>query len=116
MHNGYVHDEDIPTYFSAADALVLPYRSATQSGVVSVAYQFDLPMVSTPVGDFAQSIGLPQTGIVTQEISPASIAEGIRTLFSPSWQALLPTQIAKEKAALSWGSLTSKLLSFIHSL
>ena len=116
VHNGYVHDEDIPSYFSAADALVLPYRSATQSGVVSVAYQFDLPMVSTPVGDFAQSIGLPQTGIVTQEISPASIAEGIRTLFSPSWQALLPTQIAKEKAALSWGSLTSKLLSFIHSL
>lgn len=116
VHNGYVHDEDIPTYFSAADALVLPYRSATQSGVVSVAYHFDLPMVSTPVGDFAQSIGLPRTGIVTQEISSASIAEGIRTLFSPTWQALLPTQIAKEKTALSWGSLTSKLLSFIRRL
>lgn len=116
VYNGYVHDEDIPTYFSAADALVLPYRSATQSGVVSVAYHFDLPMVSTPVGDFAQSIGLPQTGIVTQAISPASIAEGIRTLFSPSWQAILPTQIAKEKAALSWGSLTSKLLCFMRDL
>ena len=116
MHNGYVHDEDIPIYFSAADALVLPYRSATQSGVVSVAYHFDLPMVSTPVGDFAQSIGLPQTGIVTQAISPASIAEGIQTLFTPAWQALLPTQIAKEKTALSWGSLTSKLLSFIRRL
>ena len=116
VHNGYVHDEAIPIYFSAADALVLPYRSATQSGVVSVAYHFDLPMVSTPVGDFAQSIGLPQTGIVTQAISPASIAEGIQTLFTPAWQALLPTQIAKEKAALSWGSLTSKLLSFIRHL
>lgn len=116
VHDGYVHDEDIPIYFSAADALVLPYRSATQSGVVSIAYHFDLPMVSTPVGDFTQSIALPQTGIVTQAISPASIAAGIQTLFTPSWQALLPTQIAKEKAALSWGSLTSKLLCFIHRL
>lgn len=116
VHNHYIHDEEIALYFSAANALVLPYRSATQSGVVSVAYHFDLPMVSTPVGDFAQSIGRPKTGIVIPEITPASLASGIQTLFTPSWQAALPEHIAKEKAALSWPSLTNKLLSLIHSL
>ena len=113
VHNQYIHDEDIPAYFSAANALILPYRSATQSGVVSVAYHFDLPMVSTPVGDFAQSIGKPKTGIVAAEISPKALAESIRTLFTPAWQEALPQRIASEKKALSWESLTQALYRFL---
>lgn len=113
VHNQYIHDEDIPAYFSAANALILPYRSATQSGVVSVAYHFDLPMVSTPVGDFAQSIGQPKTGIVAAEISPKALAESIRTLFTPAWQEALPQRIASEKKALSWESLTQALYRFL---
>ncbi|MGM9759230.1 MAG: glycosyltransferase, partial [Parabacteroides sp.] len=56
VHNHYISDQDIPLFFSAADALVLPYRSATQSGVLSVAYHYNLPVLATPVGDFPNSI------------------------------------------------------------
>ena len=115
VHCEYISDEEIPIYFSAADALVLPYRSATQSGVVSVAYNYDLPMLSTPVGDFKNSIEKPGTGIVVPEISATALAQGIEELFTPSQQATIPANISKEKAALSWETLTRKLLDFINS-
>lgn len=115
LHNKYINDSDIPTFFSAADALVLPYRSATQSGVVSVAYNFDLPMVSTPVGDFPNSIKRPGTGIVADAISSEAIADSVENLFSESKLEMIKENIAKEKAALSWETLTRKLLDFINN-
>lgn len=114
-HIRYISDDDIPVFFSAADALVLPYRSATQSGVVSVAYTYDLPMLATPVGDFSNSIARPGTGIVASEVSGAALAEGVKELFASGKQAVYLENIANEKAALSWETLTRKLLDFIHA-
>ena len=116
VHNHYINDDDIPLFFSSADALVLPYRSATQSGVVSIAYHYNLPMVSTPVGDFLQSIAEPQTGIVVHEISVKALKEGIQSLFAEDKLTFITQQIEKEKVALSWETLTKKLLSFIYHL
>lgn len=115
VHSEYISDDEIPVYFSAADALVLPYRSATQSGVVSVAYHYDLPMLSTPVGDFKNSIGNAGSGLVARDISAPALAEGIEELFTPERQAAFPSNIAKEKAALSWETLTRRLLDFVNS-
>ncbi|MDR2970114.1 MAG: glycosyltransferase [Tannerellaceae bacterium] len=116
VYNRYIGDEEIPFFFSAADALVLPYRSATQSGVVSIACNYDLPMVATPVGDFPQSIGLPQTGIVVPEISPKAIANGVTGLFEPENLSFFRANIAKEKAALSWDVLAKALIEFSDTL
>lgn len=116
VHNHYISDDDIPLFFSSADTLVLPYRSATQSGVVSIAYHYNLPMVSTPVGDFIQSIAEPQTGIVVPEISASALKEGIQSLFEDDKLKFIAQQIEKEKVALSWETLTKKLLSFINQL
>ncbi len=113
VYNNYISDNEIPVFFSAADALILPYRSATQSGVVSVAYHYDLPMLSTPVGDFSQSIAQPSTGIVVDDVSSEAIAKGINELFSENNRSLFAVNIQKEKAALSWETLVKKLLSFI---
>lgn len=115
VHSRYISDDEIPVFFSAADALVLPYRSATQSGVVSVAYHYDLPMLSTPVGDFPQSIGKPGTGLVVPEISSTAIARGIEEVLSAEKQPLFAACIEKEKAALSWETLTKKLLPLFTS-
>ena len=114
-YNRYIADNEIPVFFSAADALILPYRSATQSGVVSIAYHYNLPMLSTPVGDFQHSIADPGTGIVVPEISSQAIAQGIKDLLSPEKLLIIADNIEKEKAVLSWESLTKKLLHFINT-
>jgi glycosyltransferase involved in cell wall biosynthesis len=73
-------------------------------------------MVSTPVGDFIQSIAEPQTGIVVPEISASALKEGIQSLFEDDKLKFIAQQIEKEKVALSWETLTKKLLSFINQL
>lgn len=115
VYNEYISDDDIPLFFSASDVLILPYRSATQSGVVSVAYHYDLPMLATPVGDFPNSVGRPGTGIVVPEVSVAAITRGVEEMFSSGKREEFATNIAKEKAVLSWATLTKKLLRFIES-
>lgn len=110
----YINDQEIPLLFSAADCLVLPYRSATQSGVVSVAYHFDLPMISTNVGNFADSIGSPGTGIVANGATSQALAEGIRTFFAPGNEEKFRRNILREKENLSWKRLEERLVSFIR--
>ena len=116
VYNQYIKDSDIPALFSAADALVLPYRSATQSGVLSLAYHFDLPVLSTNVGDFYNSIALPKIGLVTSAVSSEAINQSVKELFIPENMAEYKRNIAKKKAALSWDTFSRKLLAFIPKL
>ena len=48
--NRYIPDGEVKVFFSAADVSVLPYRSATQSGISSISWNFDVPLITTPVG------------------------------------------------------------------
>ena len=69
----YIRDSQVKQFFSVADVAVLPYRSATQSGISSIAYHFDVPMVVTDVGGLKGTIGARGTGIVAPEPSPEAI-------------------------------------------
>lgn len=109
-HIRFIADEDIPTFFSAADALVLPYRSATQSGVVSIAYVYDLPMVATPVGDFINSIAETQAGVVVPEISVQALSNGIREVFRAGNAERYAKGIAQAKAERSWKTFVERLM------
>ncbi|MGN0190544.1 MAG: glycosyltransferase, partial [Candidatus Cryptobacteroides sp.] len=73
----YIPDSEVPLWFSAADVTVLPYRSATQSGISAVSYHFEVPMIVTEVGGLKETIGDSGTGIVTEECTPRAIAEAI---------------------------------------
>lgn len=81
-HNGFVADEDLPVWFSAADAVVLPYRSATQSGVTAVAYHFRRPVIATNVGALGETILHDETGMLVPPGDPAALATAIETWFS----------------------------------
>ena len=48
--DGYTPDNEVEKYFAACDAVVLPYESATQSGIVQIAYGFEKPVIVTNVG------------------------------------------------------------------
>ena len=54
--NKYIANEDVPKYFCASELVVLPYKRATQSGVVPVAMHFEVPVVVTNVGGLAETI------------------------------------------------------------
>lgn len=113
----YVPDEMVTTLFSASDLLVLPYRSATQSGVLAIAYQLETPTLATNVGALGEAVLSSSIGIVTDEINPESIAVSIRSFFSdPEKIKIYQANIKKEKARLSWSNMVEATQSFLNKI
>ena len=113
----YIKDSEVTDYFSAADIAVLPYRSATQSGISSVSYHFEVPMIVTNVGGLKETIGDRGTGIVAPDGNPETIAEEIIRYFStPSLKEEFIENIRLEKERLSWSRFADGLLDFTGKL
>lgn len=111
----YIPDDMVSTLFSAADVLVLPYKSATQSGVVALAYQMELPMIATNVGALGTTVKDSDTGLVVPHPTSDDIANGIRAFFS-SDTASYKENLKREKKRLSWDNFTRSIESFFSTL
>lgn len=113
----YIRDGEVKDFFSAADLTVLPYRSATQSGISSVSNHFEVPMVVTDVGGLRETVGARNTGIVCENGTPACIAAAITRYFDdPALQDALHAGIAAEKERLSWSRFAHDLTTFAESI
>ena len=112
----YIRDAEVKNYFSAADLAVLPYRSATQSGISSVSCHFVVPMVVTDVGGLRETVGARGTGIVCKEGTPECIAAAINNYFDdPDLQVHLCEGMGAEKERLSWSRFAQDLTAFAES-
>jgi glycosyltransferase involved in cell wall biosynthesis len=74
--NKYVSNEEVSKYYLASDVVILPYKSATQSGILNVAYGFHKPVIVTDVGGLAEFVVDQKTGIVIKPNSAEEIANG----------------------------------------
>ena len=109
LHDRFIADEDVRYYFSAADALVLPYRTATQSGVTQIAYNFSLPMIVTRVGGLPEIVPDGRVGIVC-EPDAESIKEALSQLYEGDTLQRFKENFAEERKRFSWGAMCDKLL------
>ena len=117
MNLKYIKDSEVTNYFSAADVAVLPYRSATQSGISSISYHFEVPMIVTDVGGLKETIGNRGTGLVASEGTPDTIRTEILRYFSdPRIKEECVRNIRLEKERLSWKTFARKLTEFIGQL
>lgn len=112
QHVRYISDQEVPLFFSAADVCVLPYRSATQSGITGISYHFNLPMIATDVGGLAEIIHHEKTGIISPEASSKSITKSIQSFFSDTSTAKYRNNIMELKKELSWEEMASKIIEF----
>jgi len=104
----FIPNEEIKYYFSAADLVVQPYRTATQSGITQVAYHFEKPMVVTNVGGLAEVVPDGRVGFVTQP-DPTEIATAIVRFFEEGIPHL-QENIQAEKQKYSWDTFLKNLL------
>ncbi|MCX6640093.1 MAG: glycosyltransferase [bacterium] len=100
--NKYISNEDVGLYFRAADVLVLPYRSATQSGVIQVAFNFGLPVISTRVGGIPEVIKDGVTGFLVDPESPEYLAKTIVQYFREEVEEKIRSNIVSGKDQYSW--------------
>ena len=113
----YIKDSEVTDYFSAADIAVLPYRSATQSGISSVSYHFEVPMIVTDVGGLKETIGDRGTGLVAEECTPEAIRAEIEKYFNnPEIGQECIRNIRLEKDRLSWKGFAERLIEFTGQL
>ncbi len=113
----YIRDSEVKKFFCAADVAVLPYRSATQSGISSIAYHFDVPMIVTDVGGLKGTIGERGTGIVAAVPEPETIrAEILRYFADASLKEGCLKAIAREKERLGWDTFCKHLTEFATTL
>ena len=113
----YIRDSEVKDYFSAADVTVLPYRSATQSGISSISYHFEVPMIVTAVGGLKSTIGDRGTGLAVSPVTPGAIRDAVRHYFSdPSVREGCIRQIRAEKERLSWERFCTDLTAFSDTL
>lgn len=104
----FIPDSEVRYYFSAADLVVQPYKTATQSGVTQIAYHFQKPMIVTRVGGLPEIVPDGKVGYVV-EPDPAAIAEGIDRF--DQTQPDFTDGLLEEKAQYSWSVFTQRLLT-----
>lgn len=116
LFNRYISDSEVTNFFSASDVCVLPYKSATQSGITAISYHFELPIIATNVGGLAESVKHQENGLVVSEVSAKSIAESINEYFKENYAANMRKAIQDYKKEHSWGNFAKKVLDFYAAL
>lgn len=104
LHTHFIANEQIKYYFSAADLVVQPYRSATQSGISQVAYHFEKPMLVTNVGGLPEIVPHGEAGYVV-EVNPTAIAEAIVDFYYNDMMDKFKDGLLKQKQKYSWNHL-----------
>ena len=79
--NKFIPNEEVGKYYQASDLNVLPYRSATQSGILNVSYGFLKPVLVTNIEGLSEFVKDGKTGIIIESISPAAIVKGVKEFF-----------------------------------
>lgn len=110
VHQEYIADGDAGTFFRAANACVLPYRSATQSGIAALALQFETPMISTQVGGLGEYISHNQDGLLVPPGDVEALSASITHFLSSGLESSFRNALTAKKQDYSWAAYTSALL------
>jgi len=109
VRSDYVPNEEVSLYFSAADVVVLPYVSATQSGIIQIAYQFDKPVIATDVGGLAEVVLNNRTGFIVRPEAPQEVADAVVRFYEGKREAEFVRNVREEKKKYSWENLVQAI-------
>ncbi len=107
LRTDFIPDSQVKYYLCAADVVLQPYRSATQSGVTPLAYHFEVPMIVTNVGGLPALVPEGKVGLVA-EPNPGALADAIRRFFELGHDAFLPG-LVEEKKKYTWSRMTGAI-------
>ncbi|MGB3008150.1 MAG: glycosyltransferase [Chitinophagaceae bacterium] len=114
LKTDFIPDSLVKYFLCAADAVIQPYRNATQSGVTPLAYHFEKPMVVTNVGGLPSLVPDKKVGLVV-EPNPYAIAEGIRKFYQLGENYFIP-HLRIEKQKYSWSNLVTAISQLVNDI
>lgn len=110
--NQYIPDDEVANYFSAADVCVLPYKSATQSGISATSFHFEVPLIATNVGGLSETIEQGKTGIIVPPNDEKALFLAIIDFFESDNVDFFKENIRNEKIKNSWENFSKELINF----
>ena len=113
FYDHFIENTEVGLFFSGADLVVQPYKSATQSGVTQIAYYFDKPMLVTNVGGLKEIVEHGKCGYVV-EPDPGNIADAIIDYFDNNRENAFTQCVRKEKARFSWNKMTDAVTEVFY--
>ena len=109
VHDFFIPNDDVKKYFCAADLVVQPYKTATQSGISQIAYHFDKPMVVTDVGGLPDIVENNVSGFIVNQ-TPDSIAKAIQKFYDDGIEIQFQHAVREKKKEFSWDRFVEILL------
>lgn len=82
IDNRYVANEEVPGIFERADVLVLPYVSASSSGVAQIALSNALPVIASSAGGLSEAVMDGVNGLMFPSGDSDALAERIVYYFT----------------------------------
>ena len=87
----------------------MPYRSATQSGIIQIAFGLNTPVITTNVGGLAEAVEDGRTGLVVSPENPLALAEAIERYFAQGLEAVFSENVGEGNGRFSWSHLINQL-------
>ena len=112
-YDGYIPDKEVEKFFAACNLVVLPYISATQSGIVQIAYGFEKPVVVTNVGGLPDVVEDGKTGYVVDAENSEQLAEAIVNYFNQDMERKFTEGVRHEAYRFSWDRMIEIISEFI---
>lgn len=109
----FINDTEVAAFFSSADLVVQPYKSATQSGVTQIAYHFEKPMIVTDVGGLREIVPDRKCGYVVNA-GATEIADSILDYFGNNRREDFTENVKAEKQKYSWDKMTASVTDVYH--
>ncbi len=109
IYDGYIPDDEVEKFFVASDVVVMPYESATQSGIVQIAYGFEKPVIVTDVGGLPEVVADGVTGYVSKHCDVNSLSENIIKFFDENKASAFSDNIKIEEKKYSWERMVEKI-------
>jgi D-inositol-3-phosphate glycosyltransferase len=113
FYDHFIPDNEVARFFSVADLIVQPYKSATQSGVTQIAYQFDKPILVTDVGGLRETVINNKCGYVVKP-QPKNIADAIVDYFENDRKGIFSVGVRIEKEKYSWNKMTDSITEVFY--
>lgn len=110
-HFRYISDEEVADYFRQSDLCILPYKSATQSGVIATSYSYDTPVVASDIGGLSEYVEQGQTGLLVPPDNPPALAAAIISYYSKDMSKGMQEGIRNFKKKNTWFELVKLILA-----
>lgn len=104
----YVSDEEAALYFAASDAVVLPYTSSTESGIIQLAFGLNVPVITTEVGGNPDLIKHKKNGLLVKPRNEKKLAKAILKYYEKGFEKKFKKEMLKDRKKFEWNKEKEK--------